>query len=160
VPDLGVFRRLVARVKPLGWHIVLHLDADDISAQQDLLQRIDVPFIIDHMGASKRPTAWSSARFNCCSICTAATAGLGQSLRFGTCVDRQASFPRRRAVRAGSDRGGPGANPLGNGLAHPNISKDMPNDGELVDLFAEICPDPDVRRRILVDNPTRMYWTD
>ena len=25
---------------------------------------------------------------------------------------------------------------------HPNISKDMPNDGELVDLFAEFCPDP------------------
>jgi len=41
---------------------------------------------------------------------------------------------------------------------HPNITKDMPNDGELVDLFAEICPDPARRQRILVDNPTRMYW--
>jgi predicted TIM-barrel fold metal-dependent hydrolase len=27
-----------------------------------------------------------------------------------------------------------------------------------VDLFAEICPDPAIRQRILVDNPTRMYW--
>ena len=25
---------------------------------------------------------------------------------------------------------------------HPNITKDMPNDGELVNLFAKICPDP------------------
>jgi 2-pyrone-4,6-dicarboxylate lactonase len=36
----------------------------------------------------------------------------------------------------------------------------MPNDGELVDLFASFCPDPEVRRRILVDNPTRLYWQD
>jgi predicted TIM-barrel fold metal-dependent hydrolase len=35
----------------------------------------------------------------------------------------------------------------------------MPNDGELVDLLGEICPDPAVRARILVDNPTRMYWS-
>ena len=33
-------------------------------------------------------------------------------------------------------------------------------DGELVDLFGEICPDAAVRERILVDNPTRMYWRD
>jgi len=30
----------------------------------------------------------------------------------------------------------------------------------LVDLFGEICPDAAVRARILVDNPTRMYWHD
>ena len=43
---------------------------------------------------------------------------------------------------------------------HPNITRDMPNDGELVDLFGEICPDEAVRARILVDNPSRMYWRD
>jgi predicted TIM-barrel fold metal-dependent hydrolase len=36
----------------------------------------------------------------------------------------------------------------------------MPNDGELVDLFAEICPDPAARQQVLVENPTRMYWAD
>jgi predicted TIM-barrel fold metal-dependent hydrolase len=36
----------------------------------------------------------------------------------------------------------------------------MPNDGELVDLFGEICPDAETRKRILVDNPSRMYWSD
>ena len=53
VPDLGVFYRLLARIKPLGWHIVLHLDAEDILTRQELLGRIDVPFIIDHMGRVK-----------------------------------------------------------------------------------------------------------
>ncbi len=53
VPDLAVFYRLLARIKPLRWHIVLHFDADDIVAQRELLGRIDVPFIIDHMGRVK-----------------------------------------------------------------------------------------------------------
>ena len=42
---------------------------------------------------------------------------------------------------------------------HPNITRDMPNDGELVDLLAEMCPDTALRNRILVDNPSRMYWS-
>ena len=53
VPDLDVFHRLVARIKPMGWHVVLHFDAEDIITQADLLRRIDVPFIIDHMGRVK-----------------------------------------------------------------------------------------------------------
>ena len=53
VPDLQVFYRLVARIKPMGWHIVLHFDAGDLLEQHELLARIDVPFIIDHMGRVK-----------------------------------------------------------------------------------------------------------
>jgi hypothetical protein len=34
----------------------------------------------------------------------------------------------------------------------------MPNDGELVDLLGEMCPDAVLRQRILVENPTQMYW--
>ena len=36
----------------------------------------------------------------------------------------------------------------------------MPNDGELVDLFARICDDDRLRRKILVDNPTNLYWAE
>jgi predicted TIM-barrel fold metal-dependent hydrolase len=40
---------------------------------------------------------------------------------------------------------------------HPNISKDMPNDGELVDLFYDFTSDPAIQQQILVDNPARLY---
>jgi 2-pyrone-4,6-dicarboxylate lactonase len=159
VPDLGVFHRLVARVKPLGWHVVLHLDAEDILAQQELLGRIDVPFIIDHMGRVKaadgpeqppfrrlldlyrrNPLAWIK-------VCGAERVSIGQrpfrdAVRFAQALI--AVDPER--ILWGTD------------WPHPNITKDMPNDGELVDLFGEICPDTGLQKRILVDNPTRMYW--
>jgi predicted TIM-barrel fold metal-dependent hydrolase len=33
----------------------------------------------------------------------------------------------------------------------------MPNDGDLMDLFAQIAPAPALQRKILVDNPARLY---
>jgi len=35
----------------------------------------------------------------------------------------------------------------------------MPNDGELVDLFAGFCPEH-LRQAVLVDNPARLYWQE
>jgi 2-pyrone-4,6-dicarboxylate lactonase len=161
VPDLEVFHRLVTRIKPLGWHVVLHFDAEDIMAQQELLGRIEVPFIVDHMGRVK------------------AAEGLEQR-PFRLLLDLYRDNPLAWVKICGSERVSVGKRPFrdavpfaqaliavdsrrilwGTDWPHPNISKDMPNDGELVDLFAEICPDSALQRRILVDNPTRMYWSD
>ena len=160
VPDLGVFYRLLARIKPLGWHVVLHFDAEDIVSQGELLGRIDVPFIIDHMGRVK------------------AADGLKQP-PFQSLLALYRSNPLAWVKVCGAERVSSGKRPFldavpfaqaliaedpsrilwGTDWPHPNITKDMPNDGELVNLFAVICPDPAVQRRILVDNPTRMYWS-
>src|SRR3546814_10601619 len=43
---------------------------------------------------------------------------------------------------------------------HPNISKNMPDDGALVDLLEVIAPRPRQRPALLVDNPMRLYWPD
>jgi len=161
VPDLAVFKRLVARIKPLNWHVVLHLDADDILTQQDLIGGIDVPFIIDHMGRVKaadglqqrpfqlllnlyrdNPLAWVK-------VCGAERVSIGKR-------PFRDAVPFAQALIAVD----PSRILWGTDWPHPNITKEMPNDGELVDLFGEICPDATMRARILVDNPTRLYWTD
>jgi len=159
VPDLQVFYRLLARIKPMGWHIVLHFDAGDLLEQRELLERIDVPFIIDHMGRVK------------------AAEGLGQQ-PFQALLALYRNNPLAWIKICGAERVSVGKRPFrdavpfaqaliaidagrllwGTDWPHPNISKDMPNDGELVDLLGEMCPDAAVRKRILVDNPTHMYW--
>jgi 2-pyrone-4,6-dicarboxylate lactonase len=160
VPDLGVFYRLLARIKLLGWHVVLHFDAEDIVSQSELLGRIDVPFIIDHMGRVKaaegleqppfrslralyrdNPLAWVK-------VCGAERVSTGKR----PFLD---AVPFAQALIAED----PSRILWGTDWPHPNITKDMPNDGELVNLFAKICPDAALQRRILVDNPTRMYWS-
>ena len=47
----------------------------------------------------------------------------------------------------------------GTDFPHPNV-KWMPNDGELVDLFAMMVTDDATRKKILVDNPTKLYWAE
>jgi 2-pyrone-4,6-dicarboxylate lactonase len=41
---------------------------------------------------------------------------------------------------------------------HPNLKSHMPDDGDLVDLLPRIAPTADLQRRLLVDNPMRLYW--
>jgi 2-pyrone-4,6-dicarboxylate lactonase len=161
VPDIDVFHRLVARIKPMGWHVVLHFDADDILMQQDLLRRIEVPFIIDHMGRVKaadgleqRPFQSLLALYRDNPLAWVKVCG-SERVSAGKRPFRDA-VPFARALIAEDSR----RILWGTDWPHPNITKDMPNDGELVDLFAEICPDPALQRRILVDNPGRMYWAD
>jgi predicted TIM-barrel fold metal-dependent hydrolase len=40
---------------------------------------------------------------------------------------------------------------------HPVLSGPMPDDGQLVDLLADFVPDEAARRKVLVDNPARLY---
>jgi 2-pyrone-4,6-dicarboxylate lactonase len=160
VPDLSVFYRLLARIKPLGWHVVLHFDAEDIVSQRELLSRIDVPFIIDHMGRVKAADGLEQAPFQSLlalyrnnplawvKVCGAERVSNGKR----PFLD---AVPFAQALIAED----PSRILWGTDWPHPNITKDMPNDGELVNLFAKICPDPATQRRILVDNPTRMYWS-
>ncbi|MCX7742638.1 MAG: amidohydrolase family protein, partial [Tepidimonas sp.] len=43
---------------------------------------------------------------------------------------------------------------------HPNLKDHMPDDGLLVDWLAHIVPSPEHLRRLLVDNPLRLYWPE
>jgi len=45
----------------------------------------------------------------------------------------------------------------GSDWPHPRIEGEMPNAGHLSELFHDWPPDTDVRRKILVDNPARLY---
>jgi len=158
-PDLDVFDRTVDRIAALGWHVVLHLDAEDILTYADRIARLRVPFVIDHMGRvraaggldqkpfkqlltlMRNPLAWVKV----CGPERVSTAGkpFEDAIPFAAALIETA--PDR--VLWGTD------------WPHPNIAGDMPNDGALVDLFARFTSDPALRRKVLVDNPTRLYWS-
>jgi 2-pyrone-4,6-dicarboxylate lactonase len=36
----------------------------------------------------------------------------------------------------------------------------IPDDGQLVDRIMRICDTSALRQKVLIDNPTRLYWTD
>ncbi len=158
MPDMGEFHRTLARIRPFGWHIDLHFDAGDLIEHDALLKSLPVPFIIDHMG--RVPTK----------------NGLGQE-PFKLLVDLARNNEKCWIKISGAERISSGGPPFtdavpfaqalieaapdrilwGTDWPHPNIAKHMPNDGDLVDLIPLMMPDAALQRRILVDNPHRLY---
>lgn len=157
-PDLDRFWRLIGRVEPRGWHVEMHFDAKDLPAYSGLLDRMPVPYIIDHM-----------ARVD-------AGAGVAQE-PFQHLLDLMGSEERAWVKISGAERltsnGSPPYDdviPYGRALAaaapgrvlwgtdwpHPNV-RHMPDDGDLVDFLAEMVPDELLRNRILIENPAALY---
>jgi predicted TIM-barrel fold metal-dependent hydrolase len=156
-PDLRVFNDLVHRVVPYGWHVVLHFDAKDLIDFGDMLRKLPVPFIIDHMGRVPTKDGLGQKPFRI----------LLETARMENCwvkicgAERISSAgpPFRDAVpfaQAILDVA-PERTLWGTDWPHPNIKKHMPNDGDLVDLIPLFMPDPALQRLVLVENPGRLY---
>lgn len=160
-PELDAFSSIVGRIRDMGWHVVLHLDSADLLTYAALLEAMPVPFIIDHMGRAKVADGIGQAPFQ-------------HLLKLMRDNDRAwvkisgaerisaAGAPFRDAVPFAQKliEAAPDRILWGTDFPHPNITGDMPNDGELVNLFAEMCTGDALRHQILVDNPTRLYWRD
>ena len=156
-PDLKNVQAVIARVTPLGWHIQLHLDAEDIETYRDFLKSLRVPFIIDHMGRVEAKHGLDQKPFReLLELMKNALAWgkvSGPERISSTGKPFHDAIPFARAlITAAPDRV-----LWGTDFPHPNV-KWMPNDGELVDLFAATVQDDATRRKILVDNPARLYW--
>lgn len=156
-PNLEVIEAVVARIKPLGWHLQVHLDAQDILAYRDFLLGLDIPFIIDHMGRVVAKNGLEQQPFKLMlelmqdpHVWTKVS---GFERVSSTGKPFRDAMPYARALVAAA----PDRVLWGTDYPHPNV-KEMPNDGEQVDLFAETIADEAMRKKILVDNPTKLYW--
>ncbi|HKX37600.1 MAG TPA: amidohydrolase family protein [Burkholderiales bacterium] len=155
-PEMGFFKKTVERVRAMGWHLILHLDAQDIVELKDTLDALPVPFVIDHMGRVRASEGLEQAPFR-------ALLGLMKNLNAWVkiCGAERVStkgppfsdaVPFGRAlVEAAPDRV-----LWGTDWPHPNV-RWMPDDAGLLELFAAMVPEPDLQRRILVDNPAKLY---
>ncbi len=156
-PDLKNVEAVIARVTPLGWHIQLHLDAEDIETYRGFLNRLRVPFIIDHMGRVEAKHGLDQKPFRQLldlmknELAWVKVSGPERISSAGKPFHDAIPFARA-LIAAAPDRV-----LWGTDFPHPNV-KVMPNDGELVDLFAKTVEDEPTRKKILVDNPDRLYW--
>ena len=74
---------------------------------------------------------------------------------------RAAPLPRFRPLRAqASSRTFPDRVIWGPDWPHPNLKDHMPDDGLLVDILPAIAPTAELQRKLLVDNPMRLYWPE
>jgi 2-pyrone-4,6-dicarboxylate lactonase len=158
--DLDAVRDLAGRIARLGWHAVVHFDADRLETLAPVLKELPVPMVIDHMGRVDASKGLDQPAYGMLldlmeddrfwvKVC-----GAERITRAGPPYDDAVPFAADLVARF------PDRTLWGTDWPHPNIRKDMPDDGALVDLLARIAPDPESLRRLVVTNPTRLYWAD
>lgn len=156
-PDFGQVQRVVSKIAPLGWHVVLYLEAEDIIENADTLAKLSVPVVIDHMGRVKTGGGVEQPAFKLLlgllrnedfwvKICGAERISSSGAPYLDAVPFAQA------LIKAAPDRV-----LWGTDWPHPNIDGVMPNDGDLMNLLALSAPEQKLRDRIMVDNPARLY---
>ena len=156
-PDMSVFRSIVDRIKPLGWHVVLHFDAADLLEFKDLLDNLPIPFIIDHMGRVPTGDGVSQMPFQLLldvarrDNCWVKICGAERISTAGPPFTDAVPFAQA-LLKVSQDR-----ILWGTDWPHPNIKKQMPNDGDLDDLNPLIMPEEKLQKKVLVDNPHQLY---
>jgi predicted TIM-barrel fold metal-dependent hydrolase len=147
---------VIAKVAPLGWHIAIHVGGNGVLEQYDFIAGIDAPVVIDHIGRIDIREGLDGAAFTALRRLID-RGNVWVKLSGADRITREA-WPYRDAVpfaRALAEHA-PDRVVWGTDWPHPN-HKAVPNDGDLVDLIATIAPDEEKRRRMLVDNPARLF---
>ncbi len=151
----------VAARLPAGWHVVVYFEADILGELRPFLDAIPVPLVIDHMG---RPDVAQGPH--------------GADMRaFRTLLDSRPDVHVKVTCPDRLDAKGPpwddfaaAVRPLvedypdrilwGTDWPHPTMENAIPDDGALVDMIPRIAPSVELQRKLLIDNPMRLYWSD
>lgn len=156
-PDVARMSSDIDLIRPFGWHVELHVMGSDLLANLDFIGGIDAPVVIDHMARVDLGLGLDSPEVE-------ALTGLldrGNVWVKLTGYERVSAEPApyQDAVALGRllARHAPDRVVWGTDYPHPNIIGEMVDDGLLVDLVAEVAPDPVAMHKLLVDNAARLF---
>ena len=152
---------IAARIKSLGWHIVIYFEANDLPSLYHFFSSLPTIVVVDHMGRPDVTLDPSCSEFKMFMSLMEENENIWCKV---TCPDRLSvsgppsyedvipfakfvvqSFPDR--VLWGTD------------WPHPNMKSHMPDDGHLVDIIPKIAPTELLQQKLLVDNPMKLYWS-
>ena len=157
------YHGIIEKIAPLGWHIVVYFEAADLAERWAFFTALPTIVVVDHMGRPDvtkpvdgpefgrfldfmaRDNVWS--KVSCPErLSRSGPPGYDDVIPFARHVVER--FPDR--VLWGTD------------WPHPNLNMvgHMPDDGALVDLIPRIAPTAELQRKLLVDNPMRLYWPE
>lgn len=162
-------RRIADRIGPLGWHIVIYFEAQELPELADFFLGLPVPLVVDHMGRPDVSKDVDGPEFTafldlmrakddiwCKTTCPERLSVTGPPARDGEHAAYGDVVPfARRVVESFPDRV-----LWGTDWPHPNLTGHMPDDGLLVDWIPTIAPTPGLQQALLVDNPMRLYWPE
>ncbi len=153
-PDMAVFNRVIDRVKGRSWHVVLHLDAPNIIPLSDMIRKLPLPFVIDHMGRVP-----SAAGVDQAPLRALLELAVLENCWIKVCGAERISMPPYAAavpIARALLEAAPSRVLWGTDFPHPNATH-AADEADLVDLVPQFATTPLAKHCLLVDNPARLY---
>ncbi len=156
-----VLRQIAERIHPLGWHVVIYFEAEELPDLYEFFTSLPTVVVVDHMGRPDVTKPVDGPQFDL----------FVKLMREHTNVWSKVSCPERLSKSGPPDYDDvvPFARRLvetfpdrvlwGTDWPHPNMKSHMPDDGKLVDYIPRIAPSARLQQQLLVDNPMRLYWS-
>lgn len=155
------FLEVARRIQPLGWHVVVYFEADILEEMRPFLDAIPTLIVIDHMGRPDVSQGPDGADMRAFRSLLDSRDDIWTKV---TCPDRldPKGPPWDDFARSVAPLAEDYADRVlwGTDWPHPNMEKAIPDDGLLVDMIPRIAPTAELQRKLLVDNPMRLYWPE
>ncbi|MFK8052441.1 MAG: amidohydrolase [Woeseiaceae bacterium] len=155
------FIEVAKRIETLGWHVVIYFEAELLDELRSFLDAIPVPIVIDHMG---RPDVTQGPDGPDMRALRELLDSRDDIHIKTTCPDRldDAGAPWDAFAHAVAPLVAdyPDRCLWGTDWPHPNMQHAIPDDGSVVDMIPRIAATEAAQRKLLIDNPVRMYWPE
>ncbi len=154
-PDM--IEPLAKRVANLGWHIQFNIQADQIVELADILRRLPVTVVIDHLGHPNLPAGVNDASHHI--VRGLIDTGRAWVKLAGAYFNTEIGPPYADATKIAQAfvNAAPERVVWGSDWPHPSATDGKPDDSLLFDLLSTWASDEAVRNRILVQNPEALY---
>jgi predicted TIM-barrel fold metal-dependent hydrolase len=157
--SIDMIEPLSKRIVDLGWHIQIHMLADQIVENAALLEALPTPVVFDHLGRLPQPAPLEHTAFGV--IRRMIDRGRTWVKLAGAYQDTNSGPPTyadKTAVAQAYIKAAPERVVWGSDWPHPTEKPEhKPNDATLFDLLSDWAPDAAQRQRILVTNPEALY---
>lgn len=154
---IAQLQALARRVAPLGWHMEFLLHVDQFPHLDEELVDFPVEIVFGHLGYMSTEKGLDQPGFR--ALLRLLTRGSSWVKLSGPYRISNASMPHTdvtqftHALLAAA----PDQILWGTDWPHVMVKGAMPNDGDIADLLSDWIPDENLRRKVLVDNPARLY---
>jgi len=153
---------IAERIGPLGWHIEIYFEAQDLPELYDFFASLPTTAVVDHLGRPDVTKPVDGEDFELFVKLMRENENFWSKV---SCPERLSVVGppgyddvvpfARRVIEAFSDRV-----IWGTDWPHPNMKSHMPDDGKLVDFIPKIATTTELQKKLLVDNPMRLYWPE
>lgn len=151
-------RRITEVIAEFGWHLQVLLDVSSFPDVYKFFSSLPVETVFDHMGHFDVSKGVEEPGFQ--EMLRLMEEGKGWAKLSGAYrITNKAAAPygdvnpiAQAILAANSDHA-----VYGTDWPHPHFPRAMPNDGPLLDQLPEWAADPDLRKKVLADNPADLY---